>query len=390
MPTSAVLMTRAVLFLILMIVMGQTAAAQADITREQSIFTIDVKENGNALWQEEKFYPLESKSAVSEWNLSMKDLGNISKKKGTDINEGINRSLLSAQNYSGRPMRIDNLNITYDLVDTPSNSYGVIRLSFEWVNFSRINSSSNGSSIIIGEAFSEGVVPSSDRLVIRIPEGYDIVNVSPSYDKRDGNKLIWDGTMYRSFAKGEPSLIITKKEAVASEDSFLQVLIFPVVLVLAGAGVLLLWNRNRIKANFAIKRTILGPSEGGSPETGNAASPVSPEVTGSQEAVEPSQPVIPEAPAPDMVPQAGIKYPEPQPQNGAGLPPITEEILGDEEMIERYLIKFGGQAYQSDIVTESGLSKSKISIVLAKMKDDGRILKIRKGKENIIRLVKKE
>lgn len=390
-------MTRAVLFLILMIVMGQTAAAQADITREQSIFTIDVKENGNALWQEEKFYPLESKSAVSEWNLSMKDLGNISKKKGTDINEGINRSLLSAQNYSGRPMRIDNLNITYDLVDTPSNSYGVIRLSFEWVNFSRINSSSNGSSIIIGEAFSEGVVPSSDRLVIRIPEGYDIVNVSPSYDKRDGNKLIWDGTMYRSFAKGEPSLIITKKEAVASEDSFLQVLIFPVVLVLAGAGVLLLWNRNRIKANFAIKRTILGrPDMGGSPETGNVAPPVSPDVPVTSEAAPVSQEAgetvpagIPETSAPDLALQEGIKSPEPA-QNSTGLPPINEEILGDEEMIERYLSKFGGQAYQSDIVTESGLSKSKISIVLAKMKDDGRILKIRKGKENIIRLVKKE
>ncbi len=367
--------------------MGQTAAAQADIIREQSIFTIDIKENGNALWQEEKFYPLDSKSAVSEWNMSMKDLGNISRKKGADINERINRSLLSAQNYSGRPMKIDNLNITYDLVDTASNSYGIIRLSFEWVNFSRINGSingstndsTNGSSIIIGEAFSEGVVPSSDRLVIRIPEGYDIVNVTPSYDKRDGNRLIWDGTMYRSFAKGEPSLIIMKKEAAASEDSFLQVLI--ILVVLAGGGVFLLWNRG-MKATA--KRTIKGRSEGGSPETWNAASPVSPEVTseaapGSGEAGEPSQPRIPGAPAPDMVPQAG-----------AGLPPITEEILGDEEMIERYLIKFGGQAYQSDIVTESGLSKSKISIVLAKMKEDGRILKIRKGKENIIRLVKKE
>jgi uncharacterized membrane protein len=37
-------------------------------------------------------------------------------------------------------------------------------------------------------------------------------------------------------------------------------------------------------------------------------------------------------------------------------------------MIEQYLIKCGGQAYQSDIVTESGLSKSKISSVLSKIK----------------------
>ncbi|MDP2841139.1 MAG: hypothetical protein Q8O17_02530 [Candidatus Methanoperedens sp.] len=79
-------------------------------------------------------------------------------------------------------------------------------------------------------------------------------------------------------------------------------------------------------------------------------------------------------------------------QSGANtdLPPITEDILGYEEMIERYLKKCGGQAYQSDIVNESGLSKSKISIVLSRMKDEGRILKIRKGKENVIRLAKKE
>ena len=58
-------------------------------------------------------------------------------------------------------------------------------------------------------------------------------------------------------------------------------------------------------------------------------------------------------------------------------------------MIENLLHKSGGQAYQSDIVKESGFSKSKISIVLAKMKEDGRIIKIKKGKENIIRLIKK-
>ncbi len=66
----------------------------------------------------------------------------------------------------------------------------------------------------------------------------------------------------------------------------------------------------------------------------------------------------------------------------------AREDIWDEEMIEQYLIKCSGQAYQSDIVTESGLSKSKISSILSKMKKQGRIIKIKKGKENIIRLVK--
>lgn len=79
-----------------------------------------------------------------------------------------------------------------------------------------------------------------------------------------------------------------------------------------------------------------------------------------------------------------------QPGANTDLPPITEDILGPEEMIERYLKKCGGQAYQVDIVNESDLSESKVSLVLSKMKDEGRILKIQKGKKNVIRLIKKE
>jgi DNA-binding transcriptional ArsR family regulator len=64
------------------------------------------------------------------------------------------------------------------------------------------------------------------------------------------------------------------------------------------------------------------------------------------------------------------------------------EDLDDEEMIMQFLLRKGGQAYQSDIVEHSKLSKSKISMVLSKMKGDGKIIKIRKGKENLIRLAK--
>jgi len=71
--------------------------------------------------------------------------------------------------------------------------------------------------------------------------------------------------------------------------------------------------------------------------------------------------------------------------------PLTElakEEMEDEEMIKQFILRSGGQAYQSDIVEHSGLSKSKISMVLSKMKEEGFIIKIRKGKENLIRLVK--
>lgn len=380
-------MMRAVFLFVLIIVMVQTAGAQAVITKEQSILTIDILENGNVLWSEEQYYPLTSQSAISEWKLRLKGISgisnvsdvsdvsnisnvsdvsnasnvsnaisaisaiNISTKKSTEINERINRSLLSAMNYSNRSMSIQNFNITYDLVDEKSNAYGVIRWNFEWVNFSQIE----GSNIIIGDAFSDRVVPSIDNvLIMNIPEGYEVVNASPRFDKSDGNKLIWDGTMYRSFSKGEPSLLISRKQL--SQDSFpveiVTLLVIVILIVIAGSGLFLFWKR---VANSRKKEDLMKDALKAEGINDEAVQPV----------------------------QTGAEY------SGSmkDLPSITEDILGDEEMIERYLIKCGGQAYQTDIVKESGLSKSKISIVLAKMKDEGLIIKIRKGKENIIRMV---
>ncbi|MBU4075820.1 MAG: hypothetical protein KKD46_08260 [Euryarchaeota archaeon] len=375
-------MMRAGIFLIFMILMGQTAGAQAVITKEQSRSTIDIMENGNAMFLEEKFYPLTSRSAISEWNWGLKDTGNFSKKKATDINERINRSLLSAMNNSGRPMKVRNFNITYDLVEAIPNAYGVIRISYEWVNFSRINDSD----IIIGDAFPEGMAPSPDNvLVMNIPAGYDVVNASPGFDRRDGNRLIWDGTMYRSFSKGEPSLVISNK--IMSQDSFVMEIVILVILV--GAGVFIFWKREFCEAYFKtiviriediVQAQLKHDVSVGNNEPGIENQELQP----ASQAAERSEPGT-------IAPVHGVEtIPETRmPHTLTSLPAYNEEILGDEEMIERYLLKFGGQAYQTDIVKESELSKSKISIVLAKMKDEGRIIKIRKGKENIIRLVKK-
>ena len=265
-------------------------------------------------------------------------------------------------NYSNRSMSIQNFNITYDLVDEESDAYGVIRWNFEWVNFSQIE----GSNITIGDAFSDRFAPSLDNvLIMNIPEGYEVVNASPRFDKSDGNKLIWDGTMYRSFGKGEPSLVLSRK--LISEDSYPAGIVIISILV-SGSLLFLL-----MRWYFSKKKDGLNKDAVSEQSISEAASkPGELDAKDEEEVVGPDE---------DQAVPTGANL---------DLPPITEDILGYEEMIERYLKKCGGQAYQSDIVNETGLSKSTISIVLSRMKDEGHILKIRKGKENVIRLAKKE
>ena len=196
-------------------------------------------------------------------------------------------------------------------------------------------------------------------LIIRIPRGFEAVNASPGIDRRDEkeNMLIWDGTIYRSFKKGEPSFVLSRK-SIPEERLGTFPIEIAIILILVVGSILFLFMRGYfLKIKDDLMKYVVSEKE---------------QVVIKDEEVNPDE--------------------EDDVQTGASsdLPPITEDILGDEDMIERYLKKSGGQAYQSDIVNEHGLSKSKISIVLSKMKEEGRIIKIRKGKENVIRLTKKE
>ena len=95
---------------------------------------------------------------------------------------------------------------------------------------------------------------------------------------------------------------------------------------------------------------------------------------------------------PDLEPHGGPATPDAGTTDVAmempeELPPLDEgRFLSDEERIVKYLEEAGGQMFQSDLVKKTDFSKSKLSMVLSDLKDKGTILKIKKGKENLIRL----
>lgn len=309
-------MKRVALFYIFLILWVYAASAQ-------SIITIEVQENGNAFWNIEKRLPLTSQAAIDDWKEFIQKGQDPEQYRNdtSDFRDRIEWFLLSAEKYSNRSMRAVNFNISYDTTKTLSGDFGIIRYSFEWKKFSRVDSEK----IFIGDIFSEGMLLSSDNvLIIKIPDGYDVISTSPNFDKRDGNRLIWDGTLYRSFGKGEPALVLSRP----ANSTGIWLMLGILAALTVGSSMIFLRKRWAVSSETESK---------------------------------------------DITP----------------LPALTEEDLQYEELIERILIKSGGQAYQSDIVKEIGFSKSKISQVLAKMKEDGRILKIKKGKENLIRLVRK-
>lgn len=301
-------MRRVVFFFIFLFVWAQAAGAQ-------SIITIELHTNGDALWIMEKQFPLINQTDIDDWEEFLQTGQTGDQQEIDDFMKRIDWFLLSAIKFSGRNMNAENFNISYDIARTPSSSYGLIRYSFEWRNFSQ----SESGKIMIGDAFSEGMLLSQENvLVIKIPDGYDIEKASPNFDKRDGNRLIWDGTLYRNFGKGEPGIVLSRNE---SSSSWLIPAI--VLILLAGAGYMAVMKKR--------KKDI----------------------------------------------------PEDHTET------LSIDDLKYEEKITQFLIKSGGQASQSDIINEIGLSKSRVSTILSQMKEKGEIIKIKNGKGNLIRIAKK-
>jgi uncharacterized membrane protein len=303
-------MKRVSIFLFFLILWAQAVAAQA-------LITVEVHENGNAIWTMEKRLPLTNQSDITDWEEFIKTAQAENQQDLEDFSKRMEWFLDSAGKLSGRPMKAENFNILYDTAKSPSDSYGIVRYSFKWLNFSRLE---NGK-IVIGDSFSEGMVLSQDNvLVIKIPDGYYVESASPLFDKQDGARLIWDGTLYRNFDRGEPSLVLARSGT--SQWFYL------VILIVIASGALIIYFRKRKK------------------------------------------PALQQDPAPS-------------PEN------LEVEELKYEEMIERFLVRSAGEASQSDIINEIGLSKSRVSTILSEMKDKGKIIKIKNGKGNLIRIVSK-
>lgn len=306
-------MKQVVLLLLSLFIMIQTATAQ-------SVITIDILENGNAVWTMEEYLPLANQYEIDKWKgfIQSKEITEQYQFDIDEFSKRIEGFIYLAEVSTNRSMDAENYSISYETVNTISDAFGIVRFSFEWTDFSVIDSHR----ILIGDVFSEGMILSSDNvLTIKVPDGYKVVSVSPDYDRREGNGLIWDGTISRSFKKGEPALILEQKSAGPEILSVLMV-------VLLVCSFVVLWSR---------RETLVSDTKRYRASLFNSAPP---------------------------------------------------EILADEEMIEQILVKAGGQEYQSEIVSKSGLSKSKISILIKKMNKEGKVIKIKKGKGNIIRLVK--
>jgi uncharacterized membrane protein len=301
------------------------AVYAAGIQDYTTTYTITLGENGTALWNIEYRTPLSSDNETATFEEYSRALNSTYL---PEIENLMKSSATQAASATLRPMSIEHFSGTAGIQTTPTGKFGVVTVSFSWDNFS----AGSGDTLAAGDAFAGGLYLSKDTvLIIRYPAGFSEVSVLPEPDQREDATLIWYGI--RSFSIGQPAITLEKTGFP----------LYPaaagcIILVLAGAGFVLYRRKKHDPApaapSFALNET---PDE----SEGDAA-------------------------------------------------PLSEADRHSlEERILRQLRDNGGEQYQSELVKGLGIPKSTLSSTLNILHQRGIIVKIKKGRENLVRLTGK-
>jgi hypothetical protein len=230
------------------------------------------------------------------------------------------------------------------------NPTGVLRLSFTWTNFARVEQDQER--LVVSDAFrttsgSWLSLVEDQTLVVEPPE--DFTPVTGTGDLQE-QSFYWEGP--RSFDGEVPSAVFA---GGAGSLSMLMVasLVVASVLVVVLLVYLLATRRDRIAGGAENDDGTAGAKAGDA--TGDGAD-------GGAAAA-----------------GAGAAGPE-----TAGEDDIDVELLSDEERVERLLERNGGRMKQASIVKETGWSNAKVSQLLSSMEEADQINKLRIGRENLI------
>jgi hypothetical protein len=328
---------------------------------DRTSFRITVYENGSAEWRfryEKGLNESEREdfeAFAEEFNSNETELYSNFRTRAqrlTDDGSAATGREMSAENFD-RDARTEGL-------DPQSQTLGVVEMSFQWEGFAPVGDDGR---VEAGDVFEGGLYIGPDQeLVFRAGPNLMFATALPSDDRvvsagtlGESDAVTWSGE--RSFSDGRPRIVLTDDGASGGATSTptdatsgapsgaAPGWLFPagilLVVVLVGGG-----------AAVAYRGGVL-PSDG---ESGVAAGPTGDD--GGPGGVE-AEPVV------------GV---------------TEEELLSDEERVVDLLEDHGGRMKQVDIVEETDWSKSKVSMLLSDMEDDGEVSKLRVGRENIVSL----
>jgi hypothetical protein len=345
----------------------QNAAVQTPDGFDRTTFRVTVYENGSARWAIEHRTPLNNESERQQFE----DFAAEFERNETQLyaNFVSQADVLTSlgTNTTGREMAAEGFQRSAGV--DPIQSSGTVRMSFRWTNFAV----RSGDAVVVNDVFTGGFyIGPSQSLVFERGPSLAFTEVQPGPDSvsqpdslAESASVTWNGE--RSFNDRRPFVELGPRTTVvdgsngtatpgdespttdgtpAPPTSGAPSWMFLVagIVLLVGLGGAVAWRSG-------MGTIVLGGEDD----------------TGGSEAVE-------------TEPEADSSAPAPEPD-------VTEdELLTDSDRVVKLLEDNGGRMKQVDIVDTTDWSKSKVSMLLSDMEDEGDISKLRVGRENIISL----
>ncbi|MGB9932237.1 helix-turn-helix transcriptional regulator [Haloarcula amylolytica] len=344
---------------------------------DRTTFQVTLYQNGSARWAIIHRTPLENDTEQQQFE----DFAAEFERSEQPLYQNfVEQSTLLTQygtNVTGRNMSATD----YDRSATvdPLQNTGTVSMSFHWRNFAAVE----GDSVVVSDVFDGGFyIGSSQSFVFERGPGMAFADVQPEPDSQsapdsleNSDSVTWNGE--QSFNDRRPYVELepretgqnteTERGTTAAADApdgssggpswMLPAVVIFIALVAGGAAAWRSGALGQVLGTDDDEPPASTPSAAADTEQPSSA----PSGDATADTDTPDEPAVPD-----------------------------EELLTDSDRVRKLLEENGGRMKQVDIVDSTDWSKSKVSMLLSDMEDDGDISKLRVGRENIISLAGQE
>lgn len=368
---------------------------------DTTVFRIRVFENGTARWTIEYARILDTDEKVTQFEEFAERFRTEETEAFVNFQVRAAKLTQSGSETTGREMNATGFQRDAS-VDQLGQTRGVIEMSFLWSNFAQMEQSA----VVVGDVFGGGwAIVQDQRLTVQAGKEVVFSEVAPAPDSMTvtGNLTASDSVTWfgkRQFADERPRVVLVPEQEATGETE-------------TPTSTPKLTATQTASTNGSIDND---SSDGG---TDNDVEPTASNDSNGSSDTENESSTTPGGGS-DMMPVlafgllvlglgtgfawysgalsrskntetqgtgVGPQNPESPVGEAEPAPPVPdEELLSDEDRVVQLLEQNGGRMKQVDIVEQTEWSKSKVSMLLSEMDQEGQISKLRMGRENIISL----